>query len=234
MRQRLARYSTAATPRSDADQESRARLQALGYVGGGPGRKRQPIVPIPKDRRALAARLAQVTSGELARDGTRIDAARNPAARCRRIRWPTCVSATCCRSRRDVEKRRGISSRQSTHGSRAQTLISALHHVRPRPAVSTPPPQPSAPAIAPSPTIPSWPPTSALCFPMVDVRLKAIPHLQQALTLDPASIRRASISRSRSLDSAVARTRRAKRRRCWRVCRPMRRSGQKSSGSSTR
>ncbi len=37
MRQRLARYSTAATPRSDADQESRARLQALGYVGGGSG-----------------------------------------------------------------------------------------------------------------------------------------------------------------------------------------------------
>jgi arylsulfatase A-like enzyme/cytochrome c-type biogenesis protein CcmH/NrfG len=62
MSQRLARYN-APPPRADADQESRARLQALGYVGGGAtaGSAR----PDPKDRRQLAARLAQVTSGEL-------------------------------------------------------------------------------------------------------------------------------------------------------------------------
>jgi tetratricopeptide (TPR) repeat protein len=63
MRQRLARYSTAAAPRSAADQESRARLQALGYVGGSTASGTER--PDPKDRRALAARLAQVTSGEL-------------------------------------------------------------------------------------------------------------------------------------------------------------------------
>ena len=88
MRQRLARYSTAATPRSDADQESRARLQALGYVGGGSGGGADR--PDPKDRRALAARLAQVTSGELhgkelestLREILRLDA-KNPLAHLR-------------------------------------------------------------------------------------------------------------------------------------------------------
>jgi arylsulfatase A-like enzyme/Flp pilus assembly protein TadD len=47
------------------DREAQSRLQALGYTGGGrlaaPGAAR----PDPKDRRELAARIAQVTSGEL-------------------------------------------------------------------------------------------------------------------------------------------------------------------------
>jgi arylsulfatase A-like enzyme/cytochrome c-type biogenesis protein CcmH/NrfG len=50
---------------SGIDPEVKARLQALGYVGGSataPGGKRAD----PKDRKQEAARLAQVTSGELA------------------------------------------------------------------------------------------------------------------------------------------------------------------------
>ena len=46
------------------DPEAAARLQALGYTSGGPA----PIAgarPDPKDRRELAAQIAQVTSGEL-------------------------------------------------------------------------------------------------------------------------------------------------------------------------
>ncbi len=46
------------------DRESASRLQALGYVSGGAA-GRDGARPDPKDRRELAARLAQVTSGEL-------------------------------------------------------------------------------------------------------------------------------------------------------------------------
>jgi arylsulfatase A-like enzyme/Tfp pilus assembly protein PilF len=54
-----------------SDPDARARLQALGYVGGGPSRT--PDRPDPKDRRRLAARIAQVTSGEL--QGRELEAA---------------------------------------------------------------------------------------------------------------------------------------------------------------
>jgi arylsulfatase A-like enzyme len=47
---------------ASSDREAAARLQALGYVSGGPSRGSRPD---PKDRRELAARIAQVTSGEL-------------------------------------------------------------------------------------------------------------------------------------------------------------------------
>ncbi|MEO7274416.1 MAG: sulfatase-like hydrolase/transferase [Vicinamibacterales bacterium] len=63
--ERVERISSATLPLSTAaDPDAAARLQALGYVssggagGGGPR-------PDPKDRRELARRLAQVTSGEL-------------------------------------------------------------------------------------------------------------------------------------------------------------------------
>ncbi len=46
-----------------ADPETQQRLQALGYVSAGGGRT--GTRPDPKDRRAQAARIAQVTSGEL-------------------------------------------------------------------------------------------------------------------------------------------------------------------------
>jgi choline-sulfatase len=45
------------------DPETQQRLQALGYASGG--RDRGGARPDPKDRRAQAARIAQVTSGEL-------------------------------------------------------------------------------------------------------------------------------------------------------------------------
>ena len=62
LRERLKRYPTTAPPRT-VDGDARARLQALGYASGdaAPSASR----PDPKDRRALAAQIARVTSGEL-------------------------------------------------------------------------------------------------------------------------------------------------------------------------
>jgi choline-sulfatase len=56
--------------RSAPDPEAERRLRALGYVGGGATGQTGPR-PDPKDRRDLAARLARVTSGELAGDALR-------------------------------------------------------------------------------------------------------------------------------------------------------------------
>jgi choline-sulfatase len=50
------------TRQAPPDKEAAARLQALGYVSGPTSATTRPD---PKDRRELAARLAQVTSGEL-------------------------------------------------------------------------------------------------------------------------------------------------------------------------
>jgi arylsulfatase A-like enzyme/Flp pilus assembly protein TadD len=65
MLERVQRLSgTELTRQAEADPEALARLQALGYASGSkavPGAAR----PDPKDRRALAARIAQVASGEL-------------------------------------------------------------------------------------------------------------------------------------------------------------------------
>ena len=49
---------------SPQDPEAAARLQALGYTSGGPA-PTAGARPDPKDRRELAAQIAQVTSGEL-------------------------------------------------------------------------------------------------------------------------------------------------------------------------
>ena len=65
MRERVNGYSSATLEASAvADREASARLQALGYVGGGRG-GRQATRADPKDRRELAAAIAQITSGEL-------------------------------------------------------------------------------------------------------------------------------------------------------------------------
>ena len=59
----VSRYSSDQLPTSRAiDREANARLQALGYVSGRPTPGARPD---PKDRRDVAARIAQVTSGEL-------------------------------------------------------------------------------------------------------------------------------------------------------------------------
>ena len=52
--------------------DDRRRLQSLGYLGGAGPRGNQPLAD-PKDRREVAARLAEVTSGELA--GAALEAA---------------------------------------------------------------------------------------------------------------------------------------------------------------
>jgi len=65
MRDRVNGYSAATLESSAvADREASARLQALGYVGGGTG-GREATRADPKDRRELAAAIAQITSGEV-------------------------------------------------------------------------------------------------------------------------------------------------------------------------
>src|SRR5207247_5302901 len=65
---RVARYAPAALPPSlslTENLEAAARLRALGYVGGDRRGSAGAPRPDPKDRREIAARIAQVTSGEL-------------------------------------------------------------------------------------------------------------------------------------------------------------------------
>jgi arylsulfatase A-like enzyme/Flp pilus assembly protein TadD len=66
---RADRYSPASLPTAaSANAEAAARLRALGYSSGSATRNPQSAMsgrPDPKDRRELAARLAQVTAGEL-------------------------------------------------------------------------------------------------------------------------------------------------------------------------
>lgn len=66
MQVQVERFSPAEVEKARiVDTDTAARLQALGYVSGGPaGRSR----PDPKDRREIAARIARVTSGELRGD----------------------------------------------------------------------------------------------------------------------------------------------------------------------
>lgn len=64
--------SLAAAPPGGVTPDDRRRLQSLGYLGGSGPRGSQPLAD-PKDRRDLAARLAEVTSGELA--GSALEAA---------------------------------------------------------------------------------------------------------------------------------------------------------------
>ena len=68
LRDRVGRYSPA-TLESDrmpapVDRDALGRLQALGYASGS-GRGQDGARPDPKDRRAIAARLSEVISGEL-------------------------------------------------------------------------------------------------------------------------------------------------------------------------
>jgi tetratricopeptide (TPR) repeat protein len=63
--QKVSGYSSLDVNVVAADPESRSRLQALGYTGAGRTAPAGGGRPDPKDRRALAARIAEVTSGEL-------------------------------------------------------------------------------------------------------------------------------------------------------------------------
>ena len=62
----VATYTTARVPGDTTalTPDARRRLQSLGYLGGSGPAAGQPLAD-PKDRREMAARLAQVTSGEL-------------------------------------------------------------------------------------------------------------------------------------------------------------------------
>ena len=82
MRERVNGYSAAALePSAVADREAAARLQALGYIGGGGG-SREAARADPKDRTELAAAIAQITSGEAALE-------RRSSERCARCSPPT-------------------------------------------------------------------------------------------------------------------------------------------------
>jgi choline-sulfatase len=72
LRDRIQRYSTVSPDLQSVDRDARARLQALGYVSGSGG-TRTGSLPDPKDRRALAAQMSEVTSGEL--QGAKLQAA---------------------------------------------------------------------------------------------------------------------------------------------------------------
>jgi len=69
MAARVAKYSGPELPAAPAgeqpDSEARSRLGALGYVSAGASGARTADRPDPKDRRELAARIAQVAAGEL-------------------------------------------------------------------------------------------------------------------------------------------------------------------------
>ncbi len=67
LEQRVNQYSSAALSTGAAtDSRAAERLRALGYLSGsGAGNQSATNRPDPKDRRELAARIAQVTSGEL-------------------------------------------------------------------------------------------------------------------------------------------------------------------------
>ncbi len=74
--ERVDRYAGAELPAVDqpaSASDTRARLTALGYLSGRQATAPPTGRPDPKDRKALAARIAQVTSGELA--GAALEAA---------------------------------------------------------------------------------------------------------------------------------------------------------------
>jgi choline-sulfatase len=63
--QRVSSYGSSDVSATASDPETRSRLRALGYTGGGRNITSSGARPDPKDRRTLAARIAEVTSGEL-------------------------------------------------------------------------------------------------------------------------------------------------------------------------
>lgn len=62
---RVSTYGSTGVTMAVKDPEAQSRLQALGYTGGGRKPDGGGARTDPKDRRALAARIAEVTSGEL-------------------------------------------------------------------------------------------------------------------------------------------------------------------------
>jgi choline-sulfatase len=110
--QRVGRYAGPALPKSlapAADPQAAERLRALGYSAGAPGDTGGPR-PDPKDRRELAARIAQVTSGELAGaalisalEGILRDDPRNGQAHLR-LGYARLLAGDCARAEPELER----------------------------------------------------------------------------------------------------------------------------------
>jgi choline-sulfatase len=183
LRDRLKRYGTADLTRTNVDAEARERLQALGYVSGGGSRTADR--PDPKDRRDLAARLGQVTSGELRgrdlevalRDILRLDPG-NPQARLR-LGYILQESSNCSEAMRHFQEAidanlpgaDGHLGLAGCHAAarrfdRAAAILRAADRAEPdNPVVSA---------------------NLGLVLSDAGHPEQGIPHLQRALTIDPA------------------------------------------------
>lgn len=183
LRGRLERYGTPDLTRTNADAEARERLLALGYVSGGGSRTADR--PDPKDRRDLAARLAQVTSGELhghdlevaLRDILRLDPG-NPQAHLR-LGYVLQESSNCPEAMRHFQKaidahlpgadaHLGLAGCHATarRFDRAAAILRAADRAEPdNPVVSA---------------------NLGLVLSDAGQPTQGIPHLQRALTIDPA------------------------------------------------
>jgi hypothetical protein len=128
LRDRVDRYSPASLDAPGIDPEARARLQALGYASAG---RRDPTGnrPDQKDRRALAAALAEVASGEL--NATRLETTLRAILR----EDPGNAQANVRLGYALLESNRArprfrISDRRSCRASPAPTPTSASHSAR--------------------------------------------------------------------------------------------------------
>ena len=140
--------------------------------------------PDPKDRRELAARIAQVTSGELTGAALR-QALEQILARTPRIRRRTCVSATCCSTRGSALPRSGTSSGDCRPSAGRRRATWAWPRARRRRDDSMRQRRTLQQAEAAEPDNPVVVANAASCSPTAGVRWTSIPLFRRALTLDP-------------------------------------------------
>ena len=234
MRERVNGYSAATLEASAvADREASARLQALGYVGGGGG-GREATRADPKDRRELAAAIAQITSGEAAGRGARARAARGARRRPGESADEHAARVRARRHRplrqrdrlfRESDRARDAGRRSASRSGAVPRARAAAWIVRRRSC---------APRIASSPTTPSSSRTWASSCRMGDVLPRRCPRSSARCHWIPTSTKRASTWQSPTRARDGARTLPAKPPNFCVACRPMPRSGQRSSVCSTR
>lgn len=164
------------------DRETRARLQALGYAAGRPGPAGDR--PDPKDRREVAARFAQVASGELhgaaleraLRDIIRADAG-NPQANVR-LGYVLLDSGRCAEAipRFTVAVRAHLPSADAHLGRAACELAAKNVEAAERTLSEAQNVEPDNPVVSAN---------LGLLLSDSGRAEAAIPHLQRALSLDP-------------------------------------------------
>ena len=209
-----------------------ARLQALGYVSGsGPD---AASVPDPKDRREIAARFAQVASGELAGRGARARARarfcapipRNPQANLR-------LGYRAARTRAAARMRSAASAPRSPRTCRAPTRTWGAPRARPRRSSAAAAERTLADAAAVEPDNPVVSANLGLLLSDNGQPAAAIPHLQRALSLDP-DLHQARFGLAIALraDGPAGRRGAGGRKNCCAGCLPMRRSDPKCSACS--